>query len=482
MRVYIIAVLLLIVYQARAQSAKISGFVTADAGIGKTSGLKITIVEKGVQKTTAVQIGDNGSFLYDFGINGLKEVILDFQSKKSRLLVRPNDDIIVKLNDINGLSSLQGKYLSVNDLFFQFSNKIDSILNKKSSAMGNIAGQLTINQYKQLRFNEFNDQVNELNIFLEKNNITDTLFRQTIQSDIVGDYYYDLTIFPFYGSNKLEKEESPFTYFDFFLTNNSFPSKHIIYSSYNRFIDCLEISVQIICNTNVQIKKNIDQMNEAIPSNASAVLFFENIRSNFSNKDFYHDLLWKYLKQNFKKVNNSNNSERVLKYIRQEISQDRFDEIIEIDAANQHKNILDFLNSVNGSKRYVRLTNFFKQHTSKLLFLDFWFTNCAPCIAEFPYYEPYLTKYKNKVDFIFIGVHMNEKEWKEAIRKYKLGGVNILLNDSETALLQSFLEINGYPHHTLIEKGGRLNSKLIKDFSFKSHASLIEDIFRDLLK
>lgn len=482
MRVYIITFLLLIVYQVSAQSAKISGFVTSDEGFVKTSGLKITLVEKGFQKTTVVEIGDDGSFVYDFGINGIKEVILDFRSTKIKFLVQPYDDILVKINDVTGLFSLEGKYLPVNELFFQFSGKIDSILNANSSPMSNMAQQLTINQYKQLRYNEFNNQVNELNMLLEKRNISDTLFRQAIQSDIVGDYYFDLTFFPFFGINKLEKEENPFMYFDFFLTDQSFTSKKIAYSSYNKFIDCLETSVQIICNTNLQIKKNNVQMNEAILSNASAVLFFENIRSYFSNKDFYHDLLWQFLKKNFQNVNGSNNSERIFKYLRQEISQNRIDEIIELEAANQHKNILDFLNSVNGSKRYTRLINFFEQRTSKLLFLDFWFTNCAPCIAEFPYYNTYLKKYKNKVDFIFIGVYMNEKEWKEAVRKYKLGGVHILLNERETELLQNFFEFNGYPHHALIEKEGRLNSKLLKDFNFKIHASLIEDIFRDLMK
>lgn len=211
--------------------------------------------------------------------------------------------------------------------------------------------------------------------------------------------------------------------------------------------------------------------------------YLQRIIENFSTYSFYEDVVSILLKRNYQAIVEANMEDVVIVQCKTILPQSRIEEIVQMHASNQKKNLFDYLKTVGGkSNKFTRVLEFIKDRNSKPIFLDFWFTNCPPCIAEFPYYNKYVKKYQGKVEFVFVGVHMDSKEWSNAIKKYNLPGSHILLTQTEMSALEIFFSLQGYPHHSLLEVGGNLNTNLLKDYSFKHDSLLIEKIINDLLK
>lgn len=88
--------------------------------------------------------------------------------------------------------------------------------------------------------------------------------------------------------------------------------------------------------------------------------------------------------------------------------------------------------------------------------VDFWFSNCAPCIAQFPHLTATYDKYRNK-GFEIIGISTDKikykDNWKSAIGKYQLQWPQFWDKDGVEA---SKLSINAFPTNFLLNSQGKL--------------------------
>lgn len=114
----------------------------------------------------------------------------------------------------------------------------------------------------------------------------------------------------------------------------------------------------------------------------------------------------------------------------------------------------------------------------KYVYLDFWGVGCGPCIYDMKNHSPKLhEKYKDKnIVFINICVDADESNWKKAITKYNLDGVNLLAEGWTTNSVCNAYDVNGIPHYILIDKEG----------NFVAHraprpSEQIDDLFDELL-
>lgn len=92
----------------------------------------------------------------------------------------------------------------------------------------------------------------------------------------------------------------------------------------------------------------------------------------------------------------------------------------------------------------------------KYVYLDFWGVGCGPCIYDIKNHSPKLhEKYKDKnIVFINISVDENESNWKKALTKYHLDGVNLLAEGWTRNPVCKAYDVNAIPHYVLIDKEG----------------------------
>ncbi|MCP4802597.1 MAG: TlpA family protein disulfide reductase, partial [Bacteroidetes bacterium] len=100
---------------------------------------------------------------------------------------------------------------------------------------------------------------------------------------------------------------------------------------------------------------------------------------------------------------------------------------------------------LNFENKKVELVNF----KGKTIYISFWATWCAPCIAE----KPILDKLKedlkenNEVVFIDISIDRDKARWKSYLEKNKPRGIQ-LLSQNESLTRRNF-ELNGIPKHII---------------------------------
>ncbi|WP_316824520.1 TlpA disulfide reductase family protein [Pedobacter miscanthi] len=94
----------------------------------------------------------------------------------------------------------------------------------------------------------------------------------------------------------------------------------------------------------------------------------------------------------------------------------------------------------------------------KVVYIDFWGVGCGPCIYDIENFETKLHgHYKDKeVVFINVCVDSGEKAWKNAIKEYKLTGVNLIAEGwTKNAACKTY-GVNGIPHYVIINKDGTM--------------------------
>ncbi|MBA4852287.1 TlpA disulfide reductase family protein [Emticicia sp. BO119] len=126
--------------------------------------------------------------------------------------------------------------------------------------------------------------------------------------------------------------------------------------------------------------------------------------------------------------------------------------------------------ALNG--RIVDLSNF-KNH---YVLIDFWATDCKPCIQKLPVIQTIADKYKNKgLVTILISSDIDEDDWKNFIIEHNLDMIHI--RDSEETL-GIFWKITYIPQTFLIDKEGKIiySAKASKDDNLEKLKNILEGI------
>ena len=84
----------------------------------------------------------------------------------------------------------------------------------------------------------------------------------------------------------------------------------------------------------------------------------------------------------------------------------------------------------------------------KVVYIDFWSVDCGPCIYDIEKYSHKLHEaYKGKdIVFVSICVDENEKQWKDALEKYKMkGSINLITSDGKIMLFAKHIISRQFP-------------------------------------
>jgi peroxiredoxin len=107
------------------------------------------------------------------------------------------------------------------------------------------------------------------------------------------------------------------------------------------------------------------------------------------------------------------------------------------------------LMDLNGKK--VNLSDF----KGKVVYLDFWATNCAPCVAEIPAANALKEKFgKKDVVFLYVSFDRSPEKLKSFIESKTFEGIH--LNDPKgfASKVAELYEVNSLPRYFLIDKKG----------------------------
>ena len=94
----------------------------------------------------------------------------------------------------------------------------------------------------------------------------------------------------------------------------------------------------------------------------------------------------------------------------------------------------------------------------KNIYVNFWATWCAPCMAEKPKLEEIKTKLKNEKNIIFIDISLdtNLNAWKNFVKEHQPSGIQIN-TPSEKQTRRAF-QIIGIPHSIVVSSEGYYKS------------------------
>ncbi len=105
------------------------------------------------------------------------------------------------------------------------------------------------------------------------------------------------------------------------------------------------------------------------------------------------------------------------------------------------------------SGKQVRLSDF----KGTVVYLDFWATNCAPCVAEIPDAKKLSERFKGKdVVFIYVSLDHSDEKLKQFLNKNSFNGIQLNAPQGFASDVANLYEINAIPHYFLIDKAGNI--------------------------
>ncbi|WP_180754515.1 TlpA disulfide reductase family protein [Hymenobacter sp. DG01] len=94
----------------------------------------------------------------------------------------------------------------------------------------------------------------------------------------------------------------------------------------------------------------------------------------------------------------------------------------------------------------------------KVVYLDFWYSSCAPCLAEAPAARKLKKQFQGRdVVFLYVSVDRKAEDWQRALAKYPLTGpTSVHLLDPGATQAAAAYGVGGYPNYWVIGRNGRI--------------------------
>lgn len=123
---------------------------------------------------------------------------------------------------------------------------------------------------------------------------------------------------------------------------------------------------------------------------------------------------------------------------------------------------------IPGNKAGSIFQNIIAPHKGKTLFVDFWATTCAPCVAGIKHNFDLRKKYENNPDFAFLFITSEDespvKDYKKFVAEQQLTNT-VILNINDYRYLRELFRFNGIPRYVIIgSEGNILNDNFLGSF------------------
>ena len=94
----------------------------------------------------------------------------------------------------------------------------------------------------------------------------------------------------------------------------------------------------------------------------------------------------------------------------------------------------------------------------KVVYLDFWFSGCKPCLAEAPAAAKLKQQFAGQeVVFAYISIETNVEDWKRSIEEHGLAGrTSVHLLDPDGRYATRAYHVDGFPTYVILDRQGRV--------------------------
>lgn len=424
-----------------------------------------------------LKISDSGTVFYNFINEKKRELIFNYENREFSLIVSPNEKLnaeltIAELTDwkskFNGFKTTSGENRVTNNLILENTSYIDSLIKQAPDGFSNDGKSVDIN-YKIKRISEMQEQLKAFDLFIKEKNIKDKTFIDWSKSQIRYRAGNDLSLYPFFGTlnRKIDDEND---YFNFINEVKPNQNDELTYQSRLKYLETLSTSYKIMSNVADKYSSEREQLKKDSLSNFP--IAFNMVKKRPKNDE--RELLMAYLYRKNNKV--------------PELYQDSLASFVNDKLLKQVKSLEknETLDIVTLIKNYditdnekTELLALYNNAKGKVIYHDFWFTNCAPCMKELPNYNDLIATTDNKkVEFIFYGAYMKNDEWKKTIDKFKLKGKHYLLTKNQLAFFEKYFGVHGFPHHHIIRSNGTIGNEVnfgVYPSNFKEINELIDE-------
>jgi hypothetical protein len=101
------------------------------------------------------------------------------------------------------------------------------------------------------------------------------------------------------------------------------------------------------------------------------------------------------------------------------------------------------------------LSDIISTYKDTALILDFWYTACGPCRADFERMKSIKTQlYDVPIKFIYICYSSSEEDWQNVVKEFEVSGDHYLLTGSQFAYFSNKFQISSAPRYVLINREG----------------------------
>jgi peroxiredoxin len=105
----------------------------------------------------------------------------------------------------------------------------------------------------------------------------------------------------------------------------------------------------------------------------------------------------------------------------------------------------------------LKATELKQKIAAKYTLLDFWFSNCFPCIEQFAKLKQiYSSSTRGQLQIILVSIDRTQDiiNWKKTIAKHELPFLNLL--DENGTLTTSTLNVTKFPSNFLLDSSGKI--------------------------
>lgn len=399
-----------------------------------------------------LKVSDSGYVSYSF-INSRKvELVFRYDNRSLSLIASPGEKIGGYLNVgslIDGSGPVEGKITGqnqlTNSLIVANTFYLDSLVETSSSFAARDGSEPDLD-YKVLRVREMEDQLSDFKRLVTEHNINDEQFIDWATSRIRYRAGSDMSSYPYFGptNRKLYIWDE---YFSFRKEVEPDTDHEVVYQDYLEYLNNVATSLFIMSNVCDQFEEERKLLRRDSISNFP-ILF--NLVKNLPD-DKERELIMGFAFQQARKI--PDNYYDSLKLF---VSDRLISQLNEVEG-RERKPIAVLLEEYDIPRQEkAGLIQLYRETQGKVVFHDFWFASCAPCVRELPNYDDLMKAVGPDVVFIFYGAYMSENEWKGAIEKFNLKGRHHLLTRNQIAFFEKYFHLYGFPHHQIINSKGQI--------------------------